>query len=207
MLNASNVYPFAYARSRHQHLKQTPFVLWFTGLSASGKSTIANQVDILLRSRGRFTYILDGDNIRSGICRDLGFSDRDRDENIRRVSEIAALMADAGLIVIVATISPSKVCRHHARSIIGNDRFVEVFADAPLNVVEARDPKGLYAKARQGLIKNFTGLSSDYEVPVCPEIHLKTDELSVTQAAQGVTEWLAENVCSELLVNAAGHAS
>ncbi|WP_296262465.1 MULTISPECIES: adenylyl-sulfate kinase [unclassified Pseudomonas] len=167
-------------------------VVWLTGLSAAGKSTIADNLDPVLRGRGLSTCILDGDSVRTGLCRDLGFCAQDRDENVRRVAEVAALMADAGLTVMVALISPSRAARHLARSIVGHERFVEVFVDAPLAVVEARDPKGLYRLARQGALPGFTGIDSAYEVPVWPELHIRSDRLSVAQAVNMIDQWLEQ---------------
>ncbi|WP_460136994.1 adenylyl-sulfate kinase [Pseudomonas sp. S1_E04] len=180
--------PVGYSR-----IQQQPVVIWMTGLSASGKSTIADALDTALQAQGRFTCIIDGDSVRGGLCRDLGFTDRDRDENIRRVAEVARLMLDAGLIVIVALISPSAASRHYARSIIGNEYFVEVHVDAALETAEQRDPKGLYKKARLGLIKHFTGIDSNYDVPVFPEVHLDTQALSVEQSVETLLAWLARN--------------
>jgi adenylylsulfate kinase len=168
----------------------TPHVVWLTGLSAAGKSTIADSLNPVLQARGLSTCILDGDVLRTGLCRDLTFSVHDRDENVRRVAEVAALMADAGLTVMVALISPSRAARHHARSIIGTERFVEVFVDAPLGVAEARDPKGLYRRARQGQIADFTGVDSAYEAPVCPELHICSDQVSVAAAVGMINDWL-----------------
>ena len=153
---------------------QRPAVLWFTGLSGSGKSTIANALEELLSSQGRHTYLLDGDNVRQGLNRDLGFSDEDRVENIRRVAEVARLMADAGLIVIVAFISPFRMDRKMARDLMAGGAFVEIFIDTPIEECIRRDPKGLYKKALSGLINDFTGISSPYEAPEEPEIHLRT---------------------------------
>ena len=160
------------ARARLKH--QKPCVLWFTGLSGSGKSTIANLVEKRLFARGRHTTILDGDNVRHGLNRDLGFTDADRVENIRRVAETAKLMADAGLIVLVSFISPFRSEREMARGLMPEGEFVEIFVDTPLEVAEARDPKGLYARARAGEIKNFTGVDSPYEPPAAPDMHLRT---------------------------------
>jgi bifunctional enzyme CysN/CysC len=154
---------------------QTPKVLWFTGLSGAGKSTVANLVDRRLHALGYHTFILDGDNVRHGLNRDLGFTDEDRVENIRRVAEVARLMADAGLIVLVSFISPFRAERRMARERFGEGEFVEVFVDVPLAVAEARDVKGLYAKARAGQIPNFTGIDSPYEAPEAPEVHLQAD--------------------------------
>jgi len=186
-----HAFAFNHMRAEQSQMKHTPRVIWMTGLSASGKSTIANALDIALRAQGRLTCILDGDSVRSGLCRDLGFTDSDRDENIRRVAEVAGLMVEAGLIVIVALISPSSASRHYARSIIGNERFVEVHVDAPLATAEQRDPKGLYKKARSGLLKNFTGIDSNYDTPLFPEVHLPTDVISVEQAVGIILDWMA----------------
>ena len=172
-------------------MRQKPRVIWMTGLSGSGKSTIANALDVALRAKGRFTCIIDGDSVRSGLCRDLGFTDSDRDENIRRVAEVAGLMVEAGLIVIVALISPSSASRHYARSIIGNEHFVEVHVDAPLAIAEQRDPKGLYKKARSGLLKNFTGIDSNYDTPLFPEVHVQTHVFSVEQSVERILDWMA----------------
>lgn len=168
-----------------------PCVLWYTGLSGSGKSTIANAVDRLLFDRSCNTYVLDGDNVRHGLNCDLGFDDASRVENIRRISEVSRLMLDAGLIVGTAFISPFIADREQARALIGR-HFIEVFIDAPLSECEKRDPKGLYQKARSGEIKHFTGISSPYEAPLHPEIHLRTTELSVAEAAQQVMLYLEQ---------------
>jgi bifunctional enzyme CysN/CysC len=153
---------------------QTPVCLWFTGLSASGKSTIANLLEKRLFAMGKHTYLLDGDNIRLGLNRDLTFSKADRAENIRRISEVAKLFVDAGLVVIVSFISPYRVDRELARSRFEAGEFIEVFVDTPLEECERRDPKGLYAKARRGELRNFTGIDSDYEPPESPEVRLQT---------------------------------
>ncbi|MFC4172947.1 adenylyl-sulfate kinase [Microvirga sp. GCM10011540] len=163
-------------RSALKH--QKPMVVWLTGLSGAGKSTIANQVERRLSEKGLHTYTLDGDNLRHGLNKDLGFTDADRVENIRRAAEVARLMADAGLIVLVSLISPFRRERDMAREIVGDIPFLEVFVDAPVSVCEARDPKGLYAKARAGLVRNFTGIDSAYEVPEHPEVRLPTAEAS-----------------------------
>ena len=161
------------ARARSKH--QTPRCLWFTGLSGAGKSTIANLVDKKLLAMGRHAYVLDGDNVRHGLNKDLGFTDEDRVENIRRVAEVAKLMVDAGLIVLVSFISPFRAERDMARSLFADGEFLEVFVDTPLAEAERRDVKGLYAKARRGELRNFTGIDSPYEAPVAPELHLRTD--------------------------------
>jgi bifunctional enzyme CysN/CysC len=172
--------------ARGQLLAQQPSVLWFTGLSASGKSTVANLVEAELHERGHLTFMLDGDNVRHGLCGDLGFSDADRGENIRRVSEVAKLMHDAGLIVLASFISPFQADRDRARSLLPPEAFFEVHVDLPLALAEARDPKGLYAKARRGEITQFTGIDSPYEMPTAPELHLDMASLSAAQAAERV---------------------
>ncbi len=165
---------------------QKPAVLWMTGLSGSGKSTIANAVEKKLASMNRHTFLLDGDNVRHGLNKDLGFTDADRIENIRRVGEVAKLMADAGLIVITAFISPFRSERQMVRDMIEPGEFVEVFVDTPLSVAEERDVKGLYAKARSGKLKNFTGIDSPYEVPSKPELHIDTTTMSVEEATETI---------------------
>ncbi len=168
--------------------RQTPVVLWFTGLSGAGKSTVANLVAQQLRALGRQCCLLDGDDLRRGLSQDLGFSDADRSENIRRVAEVAKLMRDAGLIVLTALISPFSAGREHARHVIGSEHFLEIFVDAPLRVVEQRDVKGLYKKARSGLLPRFTGIDSPYEAPVSPTLHLQTDIDAPEQSARRVIE-------------------
>jgi len=171
-------------RETHAALKgQKPAVLWFTGLSGAGKSTIANLVEKKLAAKGRHTFLLDGDNVRHGLNRDLGFTDADRIENIRRVGEVAKLMADAGLIVLTAFISPFRAERHMVRRMLPEGEFIEVFVDTPLAEAEKRDVKGLYGKARAGELKNFTGIDSPYEVPQKPEIHIDTTRMSADEAA------------------------
>lgn len=165
-----------------------PKVLWFTGLSGAGKSTLANLVEKQLHARGCHTFILDGDNVRHGLNRDLGFTDEDRVENIRRVAEVARLMVDAGLVVLVSFISPFRAERQMARERFGDGEFVEVFVDVPLAVAEARDVKGLYRKARAGQIPNFTGIDSPYEAPESPELHLHADRQPLEEMAAQVVE-------------------
>jgi len=155
--------------------QQKPMCIWFTGLSGSGKSTLANALEAELNRQGLHTMLLDGDNVRHGLCKDLGMTEADRSENIRRVAEVAKLMVEAGVIVITAFISPFREGRAQARALFNEGQFVEVFVDASLDVCERRDPKGLYKKAREGLIKDFTGVSSPYEEPLSVEISVKTD--------------------------------
>jgi len=169
---------------------QTPRLLWFTGLSGAGKSTVANLVETKLHLRGRHTFLLDGDNVRLGLNRDLGFSEADRAENIRRVGEAARLMLDAGLIVLAAFISPFRAERRMVREMFGEDEFVEIFIDVPLAVAEERDPKGLYAKARDGRIPNFTGIGSPYEAPEAAEIRIDADAMSAEEAADAIVRYL-----------------
>jgi len=177
-------------RVRAEALGQRPCVLWFTGLSGAGKSTVANLVEKKLHLAGRHTYLLDGDNVRHGLNRDLGFTDADRVENIRRVGEAAKLFLDAGLIVLVSFISPFRSERDMARDLLEPGEFVEVHVDAPLAVAEARDPKGLYKKARAGEIRNFTGIDSPYEAPLHPELRLDTTAAAPEELADRVVDWL-----------------
>ena len=158
---------------------QKPAVLWFTGLSGAGKSTIAGALEIKLAELGYHTYLLDGDNVRHGLCQDLGFSDHDRQENIRRIGELSKLMADAGLIVLSAFISPHRVERQMVRDLLPESEFLEVFVNTTLDECEKRDPKGLYKKARAGEIKNFTGIDSEYQSPLNPEIDLPAGSESI----------------------------
>jgi bifunctional enzyme CysN/CysC len=179
------------SRETHAALKgQRPAVLWFTGLSGAGKSTIANIVEKKLTARGRHTFLLDGDNVRHGLNRDLGFTEADRIENIRRVGEVARLMSDAGLIVLTAFISPFRAERHMVRRMVPEGEFFEIFVDTPLADAEKRDVKGLYAKARAGELKNFTGIDSPYEPPERPEIHIDTTKLEPEEAAELIVEQL-----------------
>jgi len=178
--------------SRAEQKFQKPLVIWFTGLSASGKSTIAGALEQILTLQGYHTYLLDGDNVRHGLCRDLGFSDGDRQENIRRVGEVAKLMADAGLITLAAFISPFRADRRIVREIMPQGQFVEVFVDTDLSVCQARDPKGLYARAARGEIKQFTGIDSPYEAPEQAEVRIPAGEVSVAQAVNQLLAYLHE---------------
>ncbi len=168
-------------------------VLWYTGLSGSGKSTIANAVDRILHQKGYHTYILDGDNIRHGLNKDLGFDEAGRIENIRRISEVAKLFVDAGIIVSTAFISPYISDREQARELIGKNNFIEIFIDTELSECENRDPKGLYKKARAGEIADFTGITSPYQKPVNPEIHIKTQVKSIKDCAGQIFDYLISN--------------
>jgi bifunctional enzyme CysN/CysC len=191
---------FALRRSQNIHLQSLSInkelrekinghkgqVLWLTGLSGSGKSTIANALEKELYAEGKKTYILDGDNVRHGLNKDLGFTDKDRVENIRRVAEVARLMCDAGLIVITAFISPFRSEREMARSLFKKDEFKEIYISTPLKIAEKRDPKGLYKKARKGQIPNFTGIDSPYEKPSQPEIEIDTSKLTITESVKKI---------------------
>jgi bifunctional enzyme CysN/CysC len=180
-------------KGAHAALKQQrAAVVWFTGLSGAGKSTVANLVEKKLHAMGRHTYLLDGDNVRHGLNKDLGFTEADRVENIRRVAEVARLMVDAGLITLVSFISPFRAERDMVRGMLAQDEFIEIFVDTPLAEAEKRDAKGLYAKARAGELKNFTGIDSPYEAPETPEIRIDTTQLSAEQAADRIVEELAK---------------
>ncbi|MEZ9442621.1 adenylyl-sulfate kinase [Vibrio sp. 10N.222.54.F12] len=172
--------------------QQVPTVLWFTGLSGSGKSTVANAVESKLLSLGKHSYLLDGDNVRHGLNKDLGFSDMDRVENIRRIGEVAKLFVDSGTIVLTAFISPFIADRAQVRELLSSKQFLEVFIDTPLSVCEQRDPKGLYKKARAGEIKNFTGIDSMYEAPLTPDIHVETEGQSIEACADIVVNQLTK---------------
>ena len=180
-------------KDREQLLNQRGCVIWFTGLSGSGKSTLANVVAHLLHERKHHTYVLDGDNVRHGLNKNLGFSPEDREENIRRVGEVARLFVDAGTIVMTAFISPYRADRDQARGLLSENRFVEVYVDCPLDVCEERDPKGLYKKARSGEIKEFTGISAPYEAPDSPEIVIDTSKLDILESAQEVISYLEKS--------------
>ena len=178
--------------AREALLKQKGVLLWFTGLSASGKSTVANEVAFQLHEMGKLTYVLDGDNIRHGLNKNLGFSPEDREENIRRISEVGNLFADAGVITTTAFISPYRKDRDFARELLGEGRFIEVFVKASIDVCEQRDPKGLYKKAKSGEIKEFTGISAPYEEPLNAEIVLDADTLDIEEEVTAVLDYLKE---------------
>ncbi len=193
MSNSKNIVWHDHHVSKLQRAKlkeQKPCILWFTGLSGSGKSTIANAVELKLNKLGKHTYLLDGDNIRMGLNKGLGFSDEDRVENIRRIGEVSKLFVDAGLIVLTAFISPFQEERDKVRNLVEDGEFIEVFIDTPLEVCESRDPKGLYKKAREGEIPNFTGISSPYEAPSKAEIHIKNNKISIDECVEKVIEYL-----------------
>jgi len=175
---------------RAEHKQQQSCILWFTGLSGSGKSTIASAVEQKLFALGYHTYLLDGDNVRHGLNKDLGFSDEDRIENIRRIGELSKLMVDAGLLVMTAFISPFKQDREIVKELVQADEWIEVYMDTTLDTCEKRDPKGLYKKARLGEIKNFTGIDSEYEVPENPALSINTVELSIEACADKVVDYL-----------------
>jgi adenylylsulfate kinase len=178
---------------RSELKNQRPCLLWFTGLSGSGKSTVANALDAMLFARGCHTYLLDGDNVRHGLNGDLGFDDESRIENIRRISEVAKLFVDAGLIVSTAFISPFASDRKMAADKLKEGEFIEVFIDTPIDVCEQRDPKGLYKMARAGEIKDFTGIDSGYDIPQMPAIHVKTADKSIEECALQIIEHLQNN--------------
>ena len=178
--------------TRGESLGQKPRVLWLTGLSGSGKSTLANLLEKKLHEKGKHTYLLDGDNVRHGLCGDLGFSDKDRVENIRRISEVAKLFVDSGMVVLTAFISPFQADRDFCRNLLAEGEFIEVYVDTPLEVCEQRDPKGLYKKARSGEIKHFTGIDSTYEAPQSPEVHLQYQDEPAEQTAERLFNLLEE---------------
>ncbi len=181
-------------QDRNRLLNQKPLVIWLTGLSGSGKSTIADMLEELLFEKNYKTYLLDGDNIRHGLNKNIDFSEEGRKENIRRIGEVAKLFTDAGLIVITAFISPFKEDRDTVRSLVEDGEFVEVFVDCPLEICEQRDVKGLYAKARAGVIPNFTGISSPFEKPEKPEVHIHSDSLTVEDCVASIYNFIKEKI-------------
>jgi adenylyl-sulfate kinase len=178
------------SEQRERQSGHAGYVVWFTGLSAAGKSTIATELERELFARGKHAYVLDGDNMRHGLCSDLGFAPEDRKENIRRIGEVAKLFAEAGFVCITAFISPYRSDREIARRIAPEGKFIEVYVNTPLEVCEQRDPKGLYAKARKGTIKEFTGISAPYEPPAKPEVELRPDQLNVAECVSVIVKRL-----------------
>ncbi|GAK13275.1 adenylyl-sulfate kinase [Geomicrobium sp. JCM 19039] len=179
-------------KDRQKKLGSHSCVLWFTGLSGSGKSTLANVVDVALHERGLTSYVLDGDNVRHGLNKDLGFSDTDRVENIRRIGEVSKLFVDAGVIVSTAFISPFTADRDLVRELFSENEFIEVYVNCPLETCEQRDVKGLYERARAGSIPHFTGISSPYEAPVDPEVTIETADKSIAESAKEIVDFLIE---------------
>ncbi len=175
---------------RQQQLKQKPRLLWFTGLSGSGKSTLAGALESILQQKNFATYLLDGDNIRHGLCSDLGFSEQDRNENMRRVTEVSKLIMDAGVIVLAAFVSPSRQQRERIRQQFSDSEFIEIHVATPLAICEQRDPKGLYKKARAGEIKNFTGIDAAYEEPTAAELTINTNKGDLGQQVHAILEYL-----------------
>jgi adenylylsulfate kinase len=192
-MHDSNIVWHHHCVSKEEHStqkSQKPCTLWFTGLSGSGKSTIANALESRLNTMGKHTYLLDGDNIRHDLNKDLGFSDEDRVENIRRIGEVCRLFIDAGLIVISAFISPFRSDRQIVRELMEETEFIEIFIDTSLQICKERDPKGLYKKARKGEIPSFTGISSPYEAPSTPEIHIPTVNMSIEQSVDTIITYM-----------------
>ncbi|MFC6998858.1 adenylyl-sulfate kinase [Rufibacter roseus] len=201
-----HIYPFKSKVSneqRKEQMLQESQLVWFTGLSGSGKSTLALRLEHYLFHRGHKVFLLDGDNVRNGLNRDLGFSADDRKENIRRVAEVAKLMVDAGLIVVCAFISPYAEERELVKQIVGESRFMEVFVNCPLAECEKRDTKGLYAKARQGIIKDFTGISAPYETPLLPDLEVKTGEEAIGESLLKLIEFVEPRVTMQEKMDAA----
>jgi len=197
MIKSTNIFKIETKVStidREKLLNQKSLLIWFTGLSGSGKSTLATQVEYHLYQEKFKTYLLDGDNIRFGLNKNLGFSEEDRQENIRRIGEVSKLMVDAGLIVLSSFISPFKSDRGQIRQILGEEKFIEVFVDCPLEICEQRDVKGLYQKARNGEIKNFTGIDSPYEIPENPDITVHTDKEELSESVDKVIKYINSKI-------------
>jgi adenylylsulfate kinase len=196
MSNNKNIVWHGHHVKKEQRSKlksQKSCILWFTGLSGSGKSTLANALETKLLELKKHTYLLDGDNIRMGLNKDLSFSDEDRIENIRRIGEVSKLFVDSGVIVLIAFISPFIKDREQVRNLVAKDEFIEVFVDTSLEICESRDPKGLYKKARDGEIKNFTGIDSPYEYPKNPEIHIINDKSDISENIDIIVDYLEKN--------------
>jgi len=195
MLNDSIVWHSSHLTKMHRARvkKQNPCILWFTGLSGSGKSTLSNAVETKLYEMGYHTYLLDGDNIRHGLNQDLGFDEFSRNENIRRIGEVAKLFVDSGMIVLVAFISPFAKDRELVRNLVDKGEFVEIFVDTSIEICESRDPKGLYRKARAGELKNFTGIDSPYEIPTNPELHIINDGSMIVENVDMIVTYLKKN--------------
>lgn len=179
---------------KEELLNQHSIVIWFTGLSGSGKSTIAKVLELDLHNRGFVSKVLDGDNVRTGINNNLGFSDEDRKENIRRIAEVSKLFLESGIILINCFISPTHIIRDQVKDIVGNENYFEIYVNTSLETCEKRDTKGIYAKARQGLIKEFTGISAPYEAPLNPDIEIKTEEQSIEEAVQKILDKLLPKI-------------
>jgi len=196
-LSLNNIFPIKTKVSRAQRellQQQRAVLIWFTGFSGSGKSTLAVQLEAQLHAKGFKTYLLDGDNIRSGLNKDLSFSDEDRVENIRRIAEVSNLMLDAGTIVLSAFISPFRADREHVKQIVGTESYIEVFVDTPLEICEQRDVKGLYKKARAGEVKNFTGIDSPYERPENPDVIIPTHQMSVDDSLNLLLDFVSPRI-------------
>lgn len=196
-MSAKNIFPteqLLQRKHKERLLRQRGLVIWFTGLSGSGKTTIATALEKDLAKKGFLTQVLDGDNVRTGICNNLGFSEADRTENIRRIAEVAKLFLDCGVVVICCFVSPTKAIRSQAKAIIGKKDFVEVFVNTPIEICEKRDVKGLYAKARKGQIKDFTGVNAPFEAPAKPDIELKAGKLSVKDCVKKISKSIKNKI-------------
>ena len=205
----NTIFPFdskITSEQRKKSMMQEPHLIWLTGLSGSGKTTLALRLEQFFFCKGFKVFVLDGDNVRTGLCKDLGFSEEDRKENLRRVGEVARLMLEAGLIVISAFISPSKEDRMAIRTIVGEERFIEVFVNCTVEECEKRDVKGLYAKARKGIIPNFTGVSAPYDQPVLPDVEVRTADETIDESAQKIID-LVEPLVKVAVVNKPGKAT
>ncbi len=197
MADEKNIVPHGHVISktdRRELLAQNSAIIWFSGLSGSGKSSIAGKVEEMLNESGFLTYLLDGDNIRTGLNKDLGFGADARAENIRRIGEVSKLFVDAGVIVLAAFISPSKKDRQMVRSLVGRNEYIEVFINCPVEICEQRDPKGLYKKARAGEISDFTGISAPFDVPESPDIEIRSDQMNIGEAAEKIVRLIKPKI-------------